>query len=77
MYIHDSLQTIAALYSFTYKCTCSKYTSKEGLELFGLLTMELCFIKKCVTESRSALCNMHDLYHITGGLVCSSLDVGL
>ena len=44
MYIHDSLQTIAALYSFTYKCTCSKYTSK-GLELFGLLTMELCFIK--------------------------------
>ena len=48
---------------FTYKCTCSKYTSKEGLELFRLLTMELCFLKICVTGSRSALCNMHDLSH--------------
>ena len=44
--------------SFTYKCTCSKYTSKEGLEL---LTMEFCFVKKCITGSRSAQCNMHDL----------------
>ena len=65
IHVHESLQTIAALYSFTYKCTCSKYTSKEGLELFRLLTMELCFVKKCVTGTRSALCNIHDLYHIT------------
>ena len=49
--------------SFTYKCTCSKYTSKEGLELFRLPTMELCFVKKCITGSRSAQCNMHDLSH--------------
>ena len=49
--------------SFTYKCTCSKYTSKEGRELFRLPTMELCFVKKFITESRSAQCNMHDLSH--------------
>ena len=50
--------------SFTYKCTCSKYTSKEGLELFRLPTMELCFVKKLMyTGSRSAQCNMHDLSH--------------
>ena len=49
--------------SFTYKCTCSKYTSKEGLKLFRLLTMELCFVKKCITGFRSAQCNIHDLSH--------------
>ena len=59
MYIHDSLQTIAAL----ALPTCSKYTSKEGLELFRLPTMELCFVKKCFTGSRSAQYNMHDLSH--------------
>ena len=63
--------------SFTYKCTCSKYTSKEGLELFRLPTMELCFVKKCITGSRSALCNMHDLSHYMRPCVYSSLDVGL
>ena len=59
MYIHDYLQTIAAL----ALPTCSKCISKEGLELFGLPTMELCFVKKCITGSRSAQCNMHDLSH--------------
>ena len=48
--------------SFTYKCTCSKYTSKKGLKLFRLPTMELCFVKS-ITGSRSAQCNMHDLSH--------------
>ena len=61
MYIHkhDSLQTIAAL----ALPTCSKYTSKEGLELLKLLTMELCFVKKKCYRIWSALCNMHDLSH--------------
>ena len=59
----DSLQTIYSSTSFTYKCTCSKCTSKEGLELFRLLTMELCFVKKYVAGSWSALCNIHDLSH--------------
>ena len=47
IHIHDALQTIAAL----ALPTCSKYTSKEGLELLRLLTMELCFVKKSVTGS--------------------------
>ena len=67
IHIHDSLQTIAAL----ALPTCSKYTSKEGLELLRLLTVVLCFVKKSVTGSRSALCNMHDLAHYM------RLDVGL
>ena len=61
--------------SFTYKCTCSKYTSKEGLELFRLPTMELCFVKICITGSRSAQCNMHDLSHYMR--LCNSYVVAL
>ena len=49
--------------------TCSKYTSKGGMELFRLLTMELCFVNKCVTGPGSAL--------VCRGLVCSSLDYSL
>ena len=43
IHIHDSLHTIAALY-------LHKYTSKEGLELFRLLTMELCFVKNVLQD---------------------------
>ena len=60
--------------SFTYKCTCSKYTSKEGLELFRLPTMELCFVKNVLQDLRvpSATCMT---YHMRP--CSSSLDVGL
>ena len=72
IYFFTCIQQLFSIYIFfadhrstslTYKCTCSKYTSKEGLELFRLPTMELCFVKKCITRSRSAQCNMHDLLH--------------
>ena len=42
--------------------TCSiKYTSKKGLELMRLLTVELCSINKCVLQDlyRSVLCNIN------------------
>ena len=44
--------------SFTYLL---KYTSKKGLELIRLLTMELCSIKNkmCVAGSRNVLCNIN------------------
>ena len=46
--------------SFTYTCPI-KYTSKKGLELMRLLTVELCSIKKCVLHGlyRSVLCNIN------------------
>ena len=43
--------------------TCSKYTSKEGLELLRLLTMELCFVN--VLQDLGVLCATWTTYHIT------------
>ena len=59
IHIHDSLQTIAAL----ALPTCSKYTSKEGLELLRLLTMELCFVN--VLQDLGVPCATCTTYHIT------------
>ena len=60
--IHDSLQTIATLYLQMY---LFKYTSKEGLELFRLLTMELCFVTKMCSQDLGVPCATCTTYYIT------------
>ena len=74
--MHDSVQTITAV---ALHIPVLKYTSKEGLELLRLLTINgvLLHKKMCVAGSRIALCNTsHEALCVVSSMCDYSLMYG-